>query len=186
MLLLKFNSINKPSILPGKLCFLNILFGISSLTYMIIPPHFYFYLICKVENTRQYGTEKLQMCYPVLFLWLLKYQAFLLKGLLGRHFFWKRVNVKVTYNDIVYFFNPSFLKYRRQSVDLREFSHAPKIDFLASLLSRLFEDRGPTSSIYVSTLKDLALLVCCQSNIPFSELWKSTLKFIAFSKLIFK
>ena len=63
-----------------------------------------------------------------------------------------------------------FLGTERQSVALREFSHAPKIDFLGTLLSRFFEDRGPSSSIYVSTLKDLALLVCCQSNISFLEL----------------
>ena len=45
----------------------------------------------------------------------------------------------------------------------------PKNIFLGTLLSRFFEYRGPTSSVYVSTLKDLALLVCCQSNTSFSE-----------------
>ena len=82
-----------------------------------------------------------------------------------------------------------FLSTERQSVALREFLHAPKKYFLGTLLSRFFEDRGPTSSTYVSTVKDLALLVCClccQSNISFSELWKSTLKFIAFSNDFFK
>ena len=42
LLLLKFNSLNKPSILSGKLCFVNILFGICSLTYMIIQTPFLF------------------------------------------------------------------------------------------------------------------------------------------------
>ena len=79
-----------------------------------------------------------------------------------------------------------FLSTERQSVALWEFSHAPKIDFLGTLLSGFFEDRGDTSSIYVSTLTELALLACCQSNISFSELCKSTLKFISFSKLMFK
>ena len=56
-----------------------------------------------------------------------------------------------------------FLSTQRQSVALREFSHAPKI-FLETLLFRFFEDRGPTSSVYVSVLKDLASLVCCYSQ----------------------
>ena len=38
-----------------------------------------------------------------------------------------------------------FLSKERQSVAVREFSHAPKIDFLGTLLSRLFEDREPTN-----------------------------------------
>ena len=37
LLFLKFNSTNKPLILSRELCFLNILLGMSSLTYMIIP-----------------------------------------------------------------------------------------------------------------------------------------------------
>ena len=57
-----------------------------------------------------------------------------------------------------------------QCFALNEFSRTPKVDFLGNLLSRFFKDRGPTSSIYVSTPKDLALTVCCQCNISFSEL----------------
>ena len=66
-----------------------------------------------------------------------------------------------------------FLSTEKQFVALWEFLHAPK-------------DRGLIPSIYASTVKDMALLVCCQSNISFSELCKSTLKFTAFFKLIFK
>ena len=58
-----------------------------------------------------------------------------------------------------------FLSTEKQSVALREFSHATKLDILGTLLSRFFKGYGPTSSIYVSTLKDLALLVSCQSNV---------------------
>ena len=70
-----------------------------------------------------------------------------------------------------------FLSTERQSVALWEFSHTSKIAFLGNLLSRFFEDRGPTSSIYVSTLKDLALLVCCQSNIILRIVWASVSSF---------
>ena len=42
-----------------------------------------------------------------------------------------------------------FLSTQRQSFALRKSSHAPKIDFLGTLLSRFFEDQGATSSIYV-------------------------------------
>ena len=79
-----------------------------------------------------------------------------------------------------------FLSTESQSVALWEFSDAQKIDIFETLLSGFFEDRGPTSSIYISTLKDLALLVCRQSNRSFSEFCKYTLKCIVFSKLIFK
>ena len=42
LLFLKFNFINKPSIYSGKLCYVNILLGMLSLAYMIIPPQFLF------------------------------------------------------------------------------------------------------------------------------------------------
>ena len=74
-----------------------------------------------------------------------------------------------------------FLSTQRQSFALKELSHVSKIDFVGALLSRYFEEQGATSSIYVSTPKYLALIVCCQSSISFSELWKSTIKFIIFS-----
>ena len=63
-----------------------------------------------------------------------------------------------------------FLSTERQSVALWEFLHATKIGLMRTLLSGFFEDRRPTCSIYVSTLKHLALFVCCQSDISFSEL----------------
>ena len=50
----------------------------------------------------------------------------------------------------------AFLSTERQSVVLREFSHAPKIDILRTLSSIFLEDRGPISSIYVSTAKGMA------------------------------
>ena len=61
---------------------------------------------------------------------------------------------------------------------------ALKWQFLVTFLSRLFEDWGPTLSVCVLTLKDLALIVCCQSNITFSKLWKSILKLVTFPKSI--
>ena len=63
-----------------------------------------------------------------------------------------------------------FLSTQRQSVASREFSHAAKIDFVGNLLSRFFKDQGSTSSIYASRPKELALIVCCQSNISFLKL----------------
>lgn len=80
-----------------------------------------------------------------------------------------------------------FLSIQKYSVVLREFLEATKIDFWGTLLFRFFEeDQGPTSSIYVSTPKDLILTVCCQFHIPFSKLRKSTRKLIPFSKSAFK
>ena len=69
--------------------------------------------------------------------------------------------LRLPFNTFLIFSILVFLSTERQSAALRDFSHAQKIDFLGTLLSIHFEDRGATSSIYVSTLKDLALLVCC-------------------------
>ena len=61
---------------------------------------------------------------------------------------------------------------------------ASKLQFSGTFLYRLFEDWGPTPSVCVLTLKDLALIVCCQSNVSFSKLWKSILKLVTFPKSI--
>ena len=115
---------------------------------------------------------------PILFLWLLKYQVLLWQTLLGRQIF------KVTYNDIIYIFNPSFLKHGKAICWFMGILARPKNGLFRNFIVSIFEEREPTSSIYVSVLKDLALLVYYQSNISFSELCKSILKSIAFSKLI--
>ena len=43
------------------------------------------------------------------------------------------------------------LSTEKQSVALRKFLHAPKIDFLENLFARFFKGRRPTTLIYVST-----------------------------------
>ena len=98
----------------------------------------------------------------------------MLQALLGRQIvFGRGLMLKLPIMKLFIFSILVFLSTEKQFVALWEFLHAPK-------------DRVLIPSIYASTLKDLALLVCCQSNISFSELCKSTLKFIAFFKLIFK
>ena len=47
---LEFNSINKASVSVGKTCYLRILLGISSLTYIMTPPPFLFL-------SKRYGLE---------------------------------------------------------------------------------------------------------------------------------
>ena len=134
----------------------------SSLAYMIIPHHFYFYLI------RQYGTKKLEMCYSKFVSVIIKISSIPVTRpfrSLNLNFFGRELMLSLPIITLFVFPVLVFLITEKQSVALREFLHAPKRIFLGTLLSRFL-----STSIYVSTNKDLALLVFCQSKISFTEL----------------
>ena len=126
---LKFNSIKKPSILSGKLCFVNILFGIPSLTYMIIPLPFLF-----LSNLQ--GLE-----YPSIWNWetgnvLSSFISVIIKILSihvtspfkSSNVFGRELMLRLAIMTLFIFSILVFLSMERQSGALWEFSEALKID----------------------------------------------------------